>query len=161
MRAKPAGGPAKLVSERENMIVRDTNETTTFKIEDAEFTIRVISRKVFRKLGSKLVKVISKVRGTDDTAALTPERIKEIVSSEDGLEAGEALIEAYAEYVRHGIVGHSGLKTAAGVELPFEKEVDGTVSPKTIDLYDNNGFISKLAVEVLNFNTLSEKERKN
>lgn len=142
------------------MIVRDINETKKFTIEDAEFTIRVIPRKVFRKLGMKLAKGVSRIKG-QGSDPFTPEKIREFVQSDEGLEAGEALIEAYSEYVRAGVAGHSGIKTAEGAEIPFEKAEDGTVSEKTLELYDHNGLINKLAVEILKFNTLSDTERKN
>lgn len=139
---------------------RTMNETKQIEIEGVEFTVRVIPRRIFRRLISELAQAKLEVAGFDET--LTKERLDQIQKEkpQEFFRATSKLSEVYFDFARYGISSHKGFKTTSGEEIPFKKDGD-VISEETLDHYDLNGFILKLGTEAMNFNTLSEAERKN
>jgi hypothetical protein len=137
------------------MICRDLNETKLVKIGDAEFTVGVISRRLWRNLSIKLGKVsgiIEKFKG---------KKMEDISLDKEFQEVSGEIQDSYFELVRLGLKNHSNLKTGDGKEIPFVKDAKGFASEATVELYDFNGILIDLGLEVLSFNQVAETERKN
>lgn len=114
--------------------------TKVVEIGDEKYTIGMISRKEFQPLVAQAADAIEAAKAVGAT--------KEAVSS-----ANTAATEAFREIVRLGVREHSGLQDEAGKDIPF--------GPDSVETYELNGILHQLGVEVINFNVLSEEERKN
>lgn len=136
------------------MICRDLSETKIVKINDAEFTIGMVSRRNWRGISSKLgiaAGLIKKYEGKP---------FEEMAKDKEFIAASEDMQDVYYDLVKQGVKDHKNLLKADGSKIEFNL-VDGTVDPKVLDIYDLNGLLIQLGTEVLNFNTLGGEERKN
>jgi hypothetical protein len=145
------------------MIARDLGKTKEVELKSAEgakFVIGMIDSGTFRQLMAKLGLAKRLLIGDRD---LTKENLKDVLGKmeENTLVADEKLHDTFVEFVRYGVRGHSGIKNELGSEFNFVKDDGGKISEETLKLYEDNFLIVPLGVEVITFNTLSEKERKN
>ncbi len=143
------------------MNVREFSDTEKIKVDGAEFTLKVIDPKSFRKLSAKLSMARTLLNGGKSGFSESDLEKAKLESEERYLEAEEKLQEAFREFVRHGVSAHSGIKRKNGEDVPFKVGDDGLISDETIALYDLQRWILRLGNEVITFNTLSEDERKN
>lgn len=143
------------------MIARDMKETKEIEIKGAKFTLGLIDAKTVRAFKSKMSYAKRMLLGDLDFNAQNLNA--SITKSEAAaVEADDALNAAFAGFVQYGVRGHSGIKDTSGQEIPCElDEKNHTVSEKTMSMYDNNGLIVPLASAVIEFNLLSEGDKKN
>jgi len=140
--------------------MRDMDETKIVQIEGIEFTLKVISRRMYRKLSFDLSRAKSLLLG--DEKEINQENMDRIIKEDPDrfYDATQKLNDAYWELVRHGVSGHRGFKTGALKEIPFEKDGE-FVSEKTIENYDLNYLLIRLASEIIHFNELTDEEKKS
>lgn len=143
------------------MNIRELSDTHVVLIDRAEFLLKVIEPKTFRRLSARLSRARMVLNGgKPGLSAADVEKVK-LEDEERYLEAEEMLQDAFREFVRHGVSGHSGIKKKTGEEVLFKADDGGLVSDETLELYDLQRWILRLGNEVIGFNTLSEDERKN
>jgi hypothetical protein len=130
-------------------------------IDGAEFLLKVIEPKTFRRLSARLSR--SRMFLNGGKPGLSVGDVEKVKLDDEGkyLEAEEMLQDAFREFVRHGVSGHSGIKKKTGEEVLFKADDGGLVSDETLELYDLQRWILRLGNEVISFNALSEDDRKN
>lgn len=143
------------------MIIRELTDTGKFKIGTAEFTLRVLDAKTYKRLASNLTSATKLLTG--GRAGLRAEDLKEALAfpAEKLLEAEEALQKAYVDFIRHGVAGHKGITRRGGEELFFAQAADGTVHEDTLAVYDLQRWNVRLGQAVMEFNGITEEEEKN
>lgn len=137
------------------MLVRELSETKTIKIEDAEFVIGVIPKRLWRDLSLRLGASSGLLGKFKDRTT------SEITSDPEFRTASKEVTECYFELARLGVRGHSNIKSAGGSDIPFKKDEKGYADPSMVEIYDLNEILVPLGIEVLNYNQVSETERKN
>lgn len=143
------------------MNIRELSDTHVVLIDGAEFLLKVIEPKTFRRLSARLSRARMVLNGgKPGLSAADVEKVK-LEDEEKYLEAEEMLQETFREFVRHGVSGHSGIKRKNGEEVLFKADDGGLISDEILELYDLQRWILRLGNEVISFNTLSEDERKN
>lgn len=138
------------------MICRELSESKAIRIGDCEFTIRMIPRRIFKKLSVEL----AKKQGQAQALRYDPTAHAGIMPPPEVIEASSGLVETFLEICKNGVIGHSGLQNAKGVAITFETNGDKLVSDSTLDIYELNGFISELASNIVEFNTLLLEDKK-
>ncbi|GEM_PF-2986860 len=143
------------------MNIRELEDTHVVLIDGVEFLLKVIEPKTFRRLSARLSR--SRMFLNGGKPGLSVGDVEKVKIEDEGkyLEAEEMLQEAFRDFVRHGVSGHSGIKKKSGEEVLFKADDGGLVSDETIALYDLQRWILRLGNEVISFNALSEDERKN
>lgn len=136
------------------MICRDLSETQSIKINDAEFTIGVISRKAWRDI-QKNLRISGQFSKKNEGKVFS-----EIEQDPEFEKANEALTQAYRDMVQYGIKDHKGINNSKGQPIPCNLS-GGFLSQETLDLYEVNGLLIKLGTEVLNFNVMTVDDQKN
>lgn len=141
-------------------IFTETKEVELKNAPEAKFTIGMVDEDTFRRLQAKLIFAKNLLLGEK---AFDGENLKQLADKmeEKTLIADEKLMDVLTDFVAQGVRGHSGIKTKDGTEISFETDDAGLVSKKIITLYRQNRLIIPLALDVMNFNSLSEDERKN
>lgn len=135
------------------MQIRELTETRKVKIKDAEFTIGFIPRRIWKDLIMRLSALdILKYKniGSDKFDIKSPEFKK----------SQQVMDEVYWQMVQCAVKGHSDLLNSNGKAIPFVSK-DGKVSDDIMDIYDLNSLIYGLGKEIMDFNTLSEDDKKN
>lgn len=136
------------------MQVRQITDTKTVTLNDAEFTIGIISRKKWIELWSKL-RLFRAMLGEIESEG------GKAVPQEKLYEADEKFEITFWDLIKHGVKSHKGLKDKSGDEVAFKKDKDGLLDDSVIELYHLNGLFVSLGSEVMTFNSLTEDDRKN
>lgn len=145
-------------------------DTKTVKIGDAEFTLRVIDRRLWNALMQKTAAAskswksqLKKLTASD--LSKSKEEISKIlldgIDPEELAKSNELLYLAQWEVIRNGVVAHAGIKKPSGEEIPAVKTEAGVLHDDTVNLYDLREYFIRLYSEIVAFNTTSEEERKN
>ena len=143
------------------MNIRELQDTQNVTIDGAEFVLKVIEPKIFRRLSAKLSRARMLLNGGKPSFSQVDFEKLKLENEEKYLEGEEMLQEGFRDFVRHGVSSHSGIKRKNGEEVQFKLDESGVVSDETITLYDLQRWILRIGNEVISFNTLSEDERKN
>lgn len=145
-------------------------DTKTVKIADAEFTLRMIDRRTWKKLMVETAKTTETWRGaytklSADDLKKPAEELTMIVlqnlSPGQIAESNIALYESQWRVIKSGVIAHKGILDREGKEITLTKDDGGVVADGTIDLYDLRGYFLPLYTEVLKFNNLSDDDKKN
>ena len=149
------------------METRSIGETKELTIKDCVFTLRIIPRRKYLRMGGKvnavsiglldpdLIELRKNNSKIDDLENIPENEMKKLLSLNQDLE------DAFWDLIKHGVCGHKGLKNKDGSEIQFKKDSDGFASDEMIELYHLNGFFLGLGPAVKKFNTTSEEDRKN
>lgn len=163
------------------MKVKLFSDKKIIKIEDAEFEIGVIDRATYQDVFSRFsaaamilnprnsVKV--EETASEEEKALLLERAKvsflESVAKEKAENpekyrvATEQLDGAFKDFCRYGVKNHANILTEGEKQFEFIKDENGNVADAVLSVYDLNGLTVLLGLEVMAFNRVTEKERKN
>lgn len=139
------------------MIIPDLSDRHEVNIQDAVFVLRVMSSKTYRSLISRL-SFLREVSGKltkesfENLEAQNPKKYEEV---------NEKLHEVFRDFIKQGVVGHTGITKKDGSEVPFVADEKGLVSEETLDAYDLLRVTYVLATEVISFNTMPELDKKN
>ena len=139
------------------MIIPDLSDKFEVKIKDAAFVLKVLSSKTYRSLISRLSflrELSNKVtkESLEKLEAQDPQKYEEV---------NEKLHGVFRDFIKQGVVGHSGITKKDGSDVPFVTDEKGLVSEETLDAYDLLRITYSLASEVIAFNTMPEIDRKN
>ena len=137
------------------MLCRDLSETKTVKIQDAEFVIGIIPKRLWRSVSLKLGGTQKMFQKFKDVG------YEEFSRDPEFRQASSEIADAYFELVQLGVRGHSNLKNKDSKDIPFEKNEKGYVSDLVVEIYDLNELLIPLGLEVLSFNTATESEKKS
>ena len=139
------------------MIIPDLTDKHEVKVKDATFTLRVLSAKTYRSLISRLsfLRELSNNITKDSMESLKAENPQKYE------EVNEKLHEVFQDFIKEGVVGHSGITKKDGTEIPFQADEKGKVSDETLEAYDRAHVTYVLASEAIAFNTMPETDRKN
>lgn len=163
------------------MKVKLLTDKKIIKIEDAEFEIGVIDRATyqdvyFRFSSAAIIlnpknSVKIEENASEEEKALLLERAKvEFLDSvarekaenpEKYRKATSQLNDAFKDFCRYGVKNHTNILTEADQPFEFKKDENGNVADEVLNVYDLNGVIGALGLEVMAFNRMTEKERKN
>lgn len=153
--------------------MRFMDDAKEIEINGKFFRVGVVSRRIWKELQIKSAGILRAFPGFMEFISKSKEevegadsgeigkRITQNMSSEELLKADLALYDVHREMVKFGVRGHRGLLDKEGREIVFEKDELGHVKDELIDLYDLNGFFTRLATEVQAFNNLTEDAKKN
>lgn len=137
------------------MECRDLSETKTIKIDDAEFVIRFIPRKIWRKISgrfSSAMKVLSKY----------PKNAPLPFDDPECRQMNTELEEVYRDLASYGVARHANLKKKDGSEIQFETKLeDGRLPDQLLEIYDLNGLLPRIGNEIILFNSMTETDQKN
>lgn len=131
--------------------MREMSETKTIRVQDIDFTIGFISRKIWRRIASRI----------SEPMEIVNQYKKDMKVDSKFVKASEELQDAYWDMLKYGIKNHKGFKRQDGTEILFHKDSEGFVHPELLETYDLNTLLIPLGVEIMMFNVLSETERKN
>ena len=142
------------------VVVRSIKDTKAVIRDGAEFTIRTLSNGDYTELMARLSLATSLTSSDGD---LTTEKLKRLMDQDfpKYMEWTKARDAAYEGFVRAGVAGHRDIVDKDGKQVEFKAAADGRVSEETMELYRSQRWIRQLAVEVIDFNSVSEQERKN
>jgi hypothetical protein len=154
-----------------NMKLRQFKETRDCKIQDAVFKIRFIPRRIWRDIITGMYEAV----GGLQFGSITEEEIVELKKGDVPKSVAKNKMElfrknvelqkAYYDMVRFGVIDHSGLENEHG-KLAFEMTLENlynfkVVSEELMEIYDLNNLVLPLGTAVLEFNTLTEDDKKN
>lgn len=124
-------------------MIRTLDEKKWVKVGDAEFQLRFISRKEWRRI----------------SAGFSALQLGESASSDEKLNQSLKLMDYYNDLVMLGVCDHKGI-IVDGKDFKFSL-VDNKVPQDLIDFYDLNKWLVQLGAEIISFNSLADDQKKN
>ena len=139
------------------MIVPDLSDKYEVKVKDATFSVRALPAKTYRSLVSRLSflrEMSNKVtkESFDDLKAQDPQKYEDV---------NERLHEVFRDFIKQGVIAHTGITKKDGSEVSFVSDDKGLVSDETLDAYDRLHITYVLASEVIALNTITGQDLKN
>lgn len=135
------------------MIATKLDEQKTVTIKEVEFVIGFIPRRIWKKIATRLGSCLLNAKGE------TPEKALLALPKEDFISANNELNDVYFDLVKYSVKSHRGINDKDGKEIPLDLK-DGVISDAMLDLYDLNGFVVPLAGEIMQFNSMTEDDKK-
>ena len=112
------------------MIIPDLSDKHEVTIKDATFFLRVVSSKTYRGLISRL----SLFREMNNKVTKEAVESLETQDPQKYQEFNEKLHEVFRDFVKYGVVGHSGITKKDGSDVPFAADENGLVSSDTLEV---------------------------
>lgn len=139
------------------MIIPDLLDKHEVKVQDVTFVLRTLNSKTYRSLISRLSflrELSNKVtkESFENLKAQDPQKYEEV---------NEKLHDVFRDFIKQGVVGHTGITKKDGSDVLFAADEKGLLSDETLDAYELLHITYVLASEVIAFNTMPETDRKN